>query len=225
MAINETLNGSIINTEALNQTITKAAENAVVAHSFFALIFIRLWDLIAAPFRHGEMLWIIFPLFFTFLIMEFYYDRNRDEEMGWGAAIANSMILIFVAIDLIKTSYGHVTPYEVAKNISNSLFNDMPLAIPPQVLLLIIFLGALGIAVTLINYFHLLPRRVAFQVSGHPPINFLAYFAIAIVYSGGTDHPIPFDMATLIAGVLLFVLLLVIVFSIKRLLKRFVGES
>jgi hypothetical protein len=218
-------NGSIINQEALNQTIAKAAENVTVAHSFFALIFIRLWDLIAAPFRHGEMLWIIFPLFFTFLVMEFYYDRNRDEEMGWGAAIANSMIMIFVAIDLIKTSYGHVTPYAVLKDIMLSIFNDAPLAIPPQVLLLIIFLGVLGITVTIVNYFHMLPRKVAFQVSGHPPINFLAYFAIAIVYSEGTDHPIPFDMATLVAGALLFVILLLIVFFTKKAINKFTGES
>src|SRR4051812_16533448 len=123
MSVNETLNATMNSTntslkdEILNTTFNKAGEVVTTAHSFLPLIFIRLWDLIAAPFRHGEMLWIIFPLVFTFVVMEFYYERNRDEELGWGSALANSLILVFVAIDLIKTSFGHETPWVVLKTV------------------------------------------------------------------------------------------------------------
>lgn len=188
--------------------------------SSIPLIFTRFWDLIAAPFRHAEMLWIIFPLFFTLIVMEFYYERNKNEELGWGAAVANSLILIFVTIDLIKTSFGHATPYTVLRNVMLAIFTEEVLPIEPQVLMLILLLGILGVSVTVINYFHLLPRTVAFGVSGHPPINFLAYFAIAIVYSAHTEHVIPLDLATLAAGLLLFFIILFIVFGIKRLSRR-----
>jgi len=57
-----------------------------------------------------------------------------------------------------------------------------------------------GLAITIINYYHLLPRKLAFEMSSHPPVNFLAYFAIAIVYSAGTETEIPLDIPTLIAG-------------------------
>jgi hypothetical protein len=225
-AVNETLNATV-NATVANTTgiVAKAGAAVGTAQSFVPLVFIRLWELIAAPFRHGEMLWIIFPLFFTLIVMEFYYDRHDDEEIGWGAALANSLVLIFVAIDLIKVSFGNQTPWAVLKEVVLYVFTDATLEIAPQVLLLIIFLGALGLAVTIINYFHLLPRKVAFIVSGHPPINFLAYFAIAIVYSTHTSHPIPFDLATLIAGALLFVLILLGVFSIKRLVRRLSGDN
>jgi hypothetical protein len=171
------------------------------------------------------MLWIIFPLFFTLIVMEFYYDSHRDEELGWGAAVANSLILIFVAIDLIKTSFGHVTPWGVLKIVALATFSDAPLGIEPQVALLIVFLGTVGLTVTLVNYFHMLPRKMMFVVSGHPPINFLAYFAIAIVYSTHSENPIPFDLATLVAGVLLFVLICLGVFGVKKLIERVGGGN
>lgn len=240
MVLNETVNqtvntssnlsnSSIINTEALNATLAKvtekAGEAAAVAHGFLPLIFIRLWDLVAAPFRHAEMLWIIFPLFFSLIVLELYFDRHGDEEIGWAAALANSLVLIFVAIDLVKRSFENATPWSVLKTIGLSIFGDGTLPITPQVLILILFLGAFGIVVTIVNYFHLLPKKLAYILSHHAPINYLAYFAIAIVYSDKTASPIPFDIPTLIAAALLFVLLLLIVFSVKRFFRRWSGSA
>lgn len=225
--VNETLNASVNATSnatsLLNETIMKAADAAVTMQSFLPLVFVRLWELLSAPFRHQEMLWIIFPLFFTLIVMEFYYDRHDDEELGWGAALANSLILIIVSIDLLKHSFHYATPFVVLKEIVLAAFTDANLPLAPQVLILILFLGALGLTITIINYYHLLPRKMAFIISGHPPINFLAYFAIAIVYSTGTSHEIPFDIATLAAGFLLFIVILVIVFSIKKFVQRILG--
>jgi hypothetical protein len=230
-AVNETVNATLNAsapvasnaTTLLNETIAKAGIVATVFQSFVPLVLLRLWDLIAAPFRHTEMLWIIIPLFFTLIVMEFYYDRHADEEMGWGAAVANSLVLIFVAIDLIKTAFSGATPWTVLKDIVLSIFTSSSLPIEPQVLILVLFIGALGISITLINYFHLLPRKIAFIISSHPPVNYLAYFAIAIVYSTETTNPIPFDLATLIAGAILFVLILLVVFGLKKAFQRITG--
>jgi len=217
----------ILGNEIINTTLAKVSEKAsdaaAVAHSFLPLIFIRLWDLVAAPFRNPQMLWIIFPLFFTFIVMEFYFERHGDEELGWGAAVANSLILIIVSIDLIRHSFHQAAPWEVLREIALAIFGDQELPVAPVVLILVLFLGALGLAITLINYFHLLPRKLAFELSGHPPINFLAYFSIAIVYSVGTEHEIPLDIPALIAGVILFLLLLLAVFGLRRLFGRFLG--
>jgi hypothetical protein len=210
-------------TSLLNTTLSKAASAASAAQSFVPLVLLRLWELIAAPFRHAEMLWIILPLFFTLFVMEFYYDRHDDEEMGWGAALANSLVLIFVTIDLIKRSFADATPWSVLRTITLSVFTDAQLPLEPQVLILILFVGALGLAITAINYFHLLPRKLAFILSHHASSNYLAYFAIAIVYSTATPNPIPFDLAALIAGAILFILLLLLVFGIKKLFRRITG--
>lgn len=206
-------------TPVLNDTLAKVTETATVAHSFLALVFIRLWELVLAPFREQEMLWIIFPLLFTLLVMEFYYDRHRDEELGWGAAIANSLVLIFISIDLLKTSYDYATPWTVIKNLALTIFGDETLLIPVQVFILIAFIFLLGMILTIINYYHLMPRKMAYVISGHPPVNFLAYFAIIIVYSARTPHAIPFDLPTLTAAALLFIIILAVVFSIRRFLS------
>ena len=196
--------------------LDKAGDAAAVAQGVVPLIFTHLWDLIAAPFRYTEMLWIIFPLALTFLVLEFYFDRHGDEELGWAAAVANALILLIVALDLLKHSFHNATPWVVLKEIILSIFTDATLPLPPQNLILIVFLGVLGVGITVINYYHLLPRKLAFEMSSHPPVNFLAYFAITIVYSAGTAHEIPLTIPTLIAGVLLFFLVLLLVFLIRR---------
>ncbi len=203
-----------------------ASDIAITASSFLPLVFSRLWDLLSAPFIRTEMLWIIFPLALTFLVLEFYFDRHGDEELGWAAAVANALILLIVALDLIKHSFHYATPWVVLKEIVLAIFTDAALPIPTQNLVLIIFLGCLGVGITVINYYHLLPRKLAFEMSGHPPVNFLAYFAIAIVYTAGTAHEIPLDMATLVAGALLFFLIILLVFLIKRGVSNFlVGQG
>jgi hypothetical protein len=220
---NLSLNASL---NATNATLLdKASDVASVAQSFLPLVLSRMWDLVAAPFRNQEMLWIIFPLLLTFIVLEFYFDRHGDEELGWAAAVANSLILLIVALDLLKHGFHQATPWAVLREIALAIFTDSTLPLEPQVLLLILFVGALGVAITLINYYHLLPRKLAFEVSGHPPMNYLAYFAIVIVYSTGTTHEIPLDLATLIAGALLYVMLLVLFFFARRFVRNAFGGS
>jgi len=210
-------------TNVTNTTLVdKAADVTTGISGIIPLVFSRMWQLIAAPFRYQEMLWIIFPLLLTFLVLEFYFDRHGDEELGWAAAVANSLILFIVAIDLLKHAFHQAPPYEVAREIVLAMFTDAELPLQPQVLVLILFLALAGIAVTLINYYHLLPRKLAFEVSGHPPVNFLAYFAIAIVYTAGTDHAIPLDISSLVAAGLLYVILLLVVFTLKRYVRRLI---
>ncbi len=204
------LNESVVNATAAGPGFFSSA------FTFLLGVINRLWDLLAAPFRHGEMLWIVLPLVFSLIVMEFYFERHWDEELGWAAAVANSLILIFVAIDLIKTAFGVVTPWHFVRMVLLAALGEGSLPVTPQVLILILFVGFLGVTFTLVNYLHLLPKKVAFTMSGHPPINYLAYFGIAIVYSHETTHPLPFDLATFVAGGLLFILLLVLVFVVKK---------
>lgn len=212
--------------DATNATLVdRAVETVTGARDFLPLVFVRMWDLISAPFHHPQMLWIISPLLITFIVLEFYFDRHGDEELGWAAAVANSLILFIVAIDLLRHSFPGATPVGVFMQVGRATFTEAELPLEPQVFILILFLGALGIGITIINYYHLLPRRIAFEVSGHPPVNFLAYFAIAIVYSSHGGHPLPLDLATLVAGALLYVVLLILFFLAKRAVRNFMHGS
>jgi len=224
--MNETLNATL-NSTAVNQTLTQTVSWADRAFegiwSFWGLLplaFERLFALVKAPFLHPEMLWIITPLFLTFIVLEFYLDRHRDEELGWAAAVANSLVLCIVALDLLRHSFPGETPWGVLKVTLIAGLTEATLPIVPQVMLMILLLGAIGVGVTLLNYYHLLPKQLAFMVSGHPPVNFLAFFAIVIVYTTGTEHAIPLDTASVTGGVFLYFILNMLVFWMTKLTKQ-----
>jgi hypothetical protein len=176
-------------------------------------IAVRFWYLVSAPFRFSEMQWILIPLMLTFVLTEFYFFRHTDEELGWNAAMLNSMVLVFVAIDLVKTVFAGDTPWQVIKLFWQALLTGEHLSM----LLTIIFIGGLGLALIAINYLHLLPRRVAYVISSHPPINFVAYFAIVVVYSDHAGTPLPLDGYTVAAATILFIVIVALIFTLQQM--------
>lgn len=211
--LTEFVNGTNL-TEATSGVVTVETSNWISSFFLHSLpaIASRFWDLVSAPFYHPHMQWIIIPLILTFLATEFYFFRHTDEELSWNAALVNSMVLIFIAIDLTKTAFHEKPPLQVAQLFAASLTSGESIGM----FLVIIFIGGLGLALATINYFHLLPRRLAFILSSHPPINFIAYFAIVIVYSHIDGNPIPLDKHTVIAGTLLFTLIVLVLYIAAR---------
>ena len=66
--------------------------------------------ILKAPSLVPEMWWIITPLFVTFLVMTFYFGVYKREELGWNTALGNTIVLMFVAIDLLRTVYHYTIP-------------------------------------------------------------------------------------------------------------------
>jgi len=123
--------------------------------------------------------------------MEFYFARYREEELGWNTAFGNTLVLIFVTIDLAK----HV-------------YYKTQLTVTPETAIVIAILF-LGILMTSVDYWHLLPKKIAYDVSSKLPINFIAYAAIILVY---TDRSyIPLDYITGIAFLFILVVLAILV--------------
>ncbi len=219
MALNATNLSGNLSANLTNATASAAetiGSSANILLSFFTVgipsIIFRFWDLIAAPFKHTHMQWIIIPLIATFVISEFYFFRHTEEELGWNAALMNSLVLVFVAIDLTKTVFDHASPWEVLKLFFGGLSTGEHLGS----FLVIGFVGGLGLALVIINYFHMLPRKMAYTLSSHPPVNFIAYFAVVMVYSAKDGDPIPLNGYTVIAATLLFILVLAAVFWTQR---------
>ena len=48
-----------------------------------------------------EVLWILAPLVITLILMEMYFGRYKEEELGWNTAFGNTLILIFISANLI----------------------------------------------------------------------------------------------------------------------------
>ncbi len=219
--VNGTINQTVNSTLSLTDFVDVGFSWWDIFREMLPLLFTRMWELIVSPFRYQDMMWVLFPLVLTLIVLEFYFDRHGDEKLGWAAAVANSLILFIVAVDLLRHSFPGNTPWDVLKEAIVAAFTDSVLPIPSDVFLMILFVGLLGVVITLVNYYHLLPASLAFEVSGHPPVNFITYLAVVIVYTSGKEHAVPLDGVTLGAGALLFVILLFLFFMFKRSIKKF----
>ncbi len=202
---NHTLNASI--NETLTNTTTTAITNTDVTTAitlFFTIvipeILSRFFAFVAAPFVYPMMWWLLIHLILTFTLFEFYFERHEEEDLGWTAALANSVVMIFISAELLREIYGHAeTVFAVAREIVRDalrmgLFNEQMIIVS-----LIIFLGIMGITTAIINYYHLLPRSISFIISGHKTVNLLAYFLIVTTYRYVDGTPLPLDGITFTA--------------------------
>lgn len=189
-----------------------AADAAVAATpTFFVSVIASLWDIISAPLHHTHMQWIVIPLVVTFCLTEFYFFRHPDEELGWNAALMNSLVLVFIAIDLTKTIFHEQPPLAVARLFLTSLSTGEHLSS----FLVISFIGCLGLFLAIVNYFHMLPRRIAFIISSHPIINYIAYVAIVIVYSEKAGDPVALGAPFVIAATAIFTAFVYLMFRLQ----------
>ena len=143
-------------------------------------------------------LWVLTPLFFTAIFMELYFARYKFEDMGWNSAYGNVLVLIFVAIDLFRYLHIH---------------NELTFLTPRNIL--VITLTLLGIALTVSNFLHAWSKSLAYGISGHLPINFLAFIAVMLVYSG-----LPVDFITLVSSLGILIIFIVLILLIKYIIPK-----
>ena len=164
-------------------------------------------EFVTAPKHFPEMIWIVAPLLITLLLMEFYFGRYSKEELGWNTAVGNSLVLIFVAIDLFRHIYGDTGfSLQLLADMSVKSFIATVIAIE-------------GIWIFFIDFFHIVPKKFAFVVSSVLPINFTAYLAIVCVYSDILEPPTTFNyIVTSIAAIVVFIAT-VILFGIIHIIE------
>lgn len=197
--VNQTINAST--------TVMDAIDMGTVVVLFFTVVLpellSRLFVFVAAPVLYPEMWWLLIHLALTFFLFEFYFERHHAENLGWTAALANSVVMIFISMELLRSIYGHYdSPFVVLWTVAQDYFTLGFFADQMIMVSLILFLGIAGVATAVINYFHLLPSRLAFIVSGHKTVNLLAYFLIVVVWRYTQEVPIPLDGVTIVAIVL-----------------------
>lgn len=206
--IDATANGAV---EAFNATLnataaaTSSPQGNWLLSTFLPVTAERFLQLVAAPFQHPQMVYILTPMLITLVLMEFYFGRYKDEELGWNTAVGHALVLIFVGIDLLKTVYPGVPPSVMAAEawaVMGSFSSFTGEALTTLIALAILLFGFL---LLIVDFFHWLPKGLAFFVSGTLEIDLIAYLGIVIVYSNNARlHPIPVDWYTLLAAILLF---------------------
>lgn len=154
----------------------------------------RLTELITAPYYYPDMIWMVLPLVVTLIIMQFYFGRYREEELGWNTAVGNTLVLFFIALDLLRHVYNQ-PPADILNFI-----------IYPVQTIVSLLVGFEAMALFYADFFRFLPKRLAFFISSPLPVNLTAYVAMTIVYSN-----IPANIYTLYAAFVLFAILFVII--------------
>ncbi len=166
----------------------------------------QLWqalkEIVTAPYRHTDMIWIVTPLIIALLFMEFYFGRYKKEKLGWNSAVANSLVLIFVSLDLFRSIYGRFEASLSQIFTQNAAYTVVAALIAVE-----------GFTILYLNFFHKLPKSVAFSVSSCLPVNLTAYFAVVFVYS-----KMSLNIYTAVSFLLIFVALLII-FDIIHLVE------
>ncbi|HYD03695.1 MAG TPA: hypothetical protein VEC16_05345 [Alphaproteobacteria bacterium] len=153
-------------------------------------LYTRGVDIVFAPVNTPAMLWMLLPLLATLFLMEFYFGRYKDEEMGWNTAFSNAIVLVFIAIDLFRRLY-EPTGLGVTEFIATG--TDIKIIVPLWIMLLAIIL-------LFINFFHFMPKKLAYIISSPAYINMVGLLGIIVVYS----KDIPLDWTTIFACAILF---------------------
>ena len=148
----------------------------------------RIKNLFISPFNDPSMLWEIVPILTTIIIIEMYFGRYKDEELGWNSALANSLVLIYVGVNLLHYLY------------LKEIFFFGPH------LLISISLVFIGLTLAFLDYHHFLPKRISFGLSSVLPMNFIALLSTIFVHG-----QLLLDMITFYAAIILFVFLVIII--------------
>ncbi|HIG98785.1 TPA: hypothetical protein HA231_05175 [Candidatus Woesearchaeota archaeon] len=186
--------------------VTATGYTEVSTPYFLQHVIPTLWDRIlqitTAPFRNPDMLWIVVPLLATLFVMELYFGRYRRESLGWTTALGNSMVLVFVSLDLMRQIYGYQSAYSIAETFALNFGRT----------LVSVAVGLSGLLTLYYDFFHLLPKKFAFSISSFLGVNTPAYLATVIIYQN-----LKLDIYTLIASVLLFVAIAFFFISLQRI--------
>lgn len=153
-------------------------------------VYPRFLDIITAPIDNLNMLWIVAPLLITLFLVQTYFGRHKDEELGWNTAYGNTIVLIFISINLLHHVY-QTFSYEALRSFSGTPFYQ-------SILVLAVFFYAF--VLLLIDFSHSLPKKLAFFLSSSITVNVVAFVSIVLVYSS-----VPFDRVTLVTAICIFV--------------------
>lgn len=150
----------------------------------------RFLEMVSVPSRQKEALWAIIPLLVTLFLVQVYFGRHRDEEIGWNTAFGNCIVLIFVTANLMRFLYQKEGIRAILTLGEPAFYRG----------LMIVVVLLLAVALFFIDFFHSLSKRISFFLSSSVFITFAAFIVVIGVYSD-----IPLDKDTFITTVLFFI--------------------
>ena len=178
-----------------------AAQQNTILH-FLNNAWQRALEIARQPILNPDIVWVMLPLIVTVILIQLYFGRYSAEKLGWNSALANSLILFFVGMNLFQWLFrNNILFFALTKDV---------MFLPKNIIAFVIVIYSLVLMV--LNFFHSLPRGVAFNISSDITINYLAIVSIILVYSS-----IEISLLTLAAVIFLFILFWAVIKSLQFL--------
>lgn len=125
----------------------------------------RYTTIMTFPAAQPDFIPSLLPIFLGLFVIEIYFGRYSYEELGWNSAVSNSVSIIATALTLILQ------------------LDLLGVAFGPRTVVAYGIL-AVGVLIFLLNFYHVWPPEIAFNLSSAFVSSTLVYLAIAIVYTG-----------------------------------------
>jgi len=168
------------------------------------LIYERAMEIVRQPVLNKEMLWILLPMLVSLFLIELYFGRYTEEELGWNSAVSNSLVLLFVGLNLASWLYSRKMLVGFTQ-VSPAIMN---VAIKKTVIAAVILFES--VLLLILNFFHLVNKKFAFGISSSLLINFIGAISIILVYSD-----VPLDLVTIPAVLVLFICLMIFLWLVR----------
>lgn len=140
----------------------------------------RFLDVLLFPHLHRDLIPSLIPVIVGLFVLEFYFGRYKQEELGWNTAVGNATMLVTTALTLIYQLELYLVPFSGDALVAFSI------------------LGFGGLML-LLNFYHIWPKMIAFNISSAFTVYALVYMTMALTYSD-----IPIDSNTVAAAGLFF---------------------
>ncbi len=157
-----------------------------------------MWKILITPWLSSEGLWAILPLVIILIFINLYFGRNRSEELGWNSAFGNTISLLWVCVILWKFL---ITNHAFVEIFSHPLVRDF---------ILLSILSVWVLLLSILNFFHVLPRKFAFIISSSYSLYILGYIVISFVIGD-----VVITKTSLLGAIILFIFM----FMLSHFLK------
>lgn len=135
-------------------------------------------EIILAPLNHPDMIPTLLPIILGGVVLELYFGKYTEENLGWNSSVSNSVIWISTGLTLLLTA--DITSF-IGKAVSY-------------------FLIGLGLFTGYMNFFHKWSSTVAFIASSSGVVYSIAYVSVVIIKSGMPVNQLTLQSAAIALG-------------------------
>lgn len=170
---------------------------------FINEIYPRIIDIVTKPFFQKSLLWIILPLFITLILIQVYFGRYKNEELGWNTAFSNSVSLLWVTTTLFRFIY---------EGSQESLLNMVLLN--KEKIILISILAFWAIISIFLQFYHILPKKIDFLIYSSIPVYVTSILFVILIIGN-----IVLNLNTLYASLFIFFIISFLFFLLRHHIK------